>query len=101
MTREDNYYDELEETQHFDVADGFVTFTEHFRYLSVRISYNLRDNFDVKSYIMAANQSMGVIKQFWDNPHTNTCSTFNLFLVIPVDLLLWGCKTWLLPRVTS
>ena len=42
--REDRMYDDLPETQPIQVADGFVTFTKHFKYLGSYISYNLRDD---------------------------------------------------------
>lgn len=55
---------ELEKTRYFGldktkpivVKDGFVTFTEHFKYLRSYISYNLRDDFDIDLLINKAGQ---------------------------------------------
>jgi hypothetical protein len=38
---EDAKYDALPETEQFDIADGYVTFCQTFKYLGSRISYNL------------------------------------------------------------
>jgi len=72
--REDVVYDHLEETRPIPVADGQVTFTKHFKYLGSYVSYNLRDDFDVNSRITAASQSMGALRNFWDNPHVDLWS---------------------------
>ena len=50
--KRDHYiYDKLDETQDFKVADGIVSFTRKFRYLGSLISYNLRDDEDIKARI--------------------------------------------------
>ena len=51
IAREDKIYDDLEETQDLAIADGFVSFTRHFKYLGSYISYNLRDDYDIESRI--------------------------------------------------
>ncbi len=76
------------------VADGYVTFTRPFKYLRSTISYNLQDNDDVTACIAAANASMCTLKDVWQNPHLDTYSKYLLFRAIPMNLLLWGCKTW-------
>jgi len=93
--REDKIYDGLEETQDLVVADGFVSFTKHFKYLGSYISYNLRDNYDLETRIATANQSMGALRNVWNNPHME----IYLFRAIPMNLLLWGCETWSLRQV--
>ena len=47
--REHAMYDNLDETQNFPVANGFVSFTRTFQYLGSLISYNLRDDDDITS----------------------------------------------------
>jgi len=75
ITREDTSYNGLQETQPVDVAEGFITFTKHFKYLDSYISYNLRANFDIEAHITAASQSMEALTNFWDNtPHCNGAS---------------------------
>ena len=49
--REHEMYDRLDETKDFPVADGFVSFTQMFRYLGSLISYNLRDDDDITARI--------------------------------------------------
>lgn len=94
--REDLLYNQLAETQQIKVAEGFVTFTKHFKYLGSFISYNLRDDFDVETRITAATQSMGALKKYFDNPHVNTFSKYLTFKAVPITLLLWGCEYWIL-----
>ena len=91
-------YNDLEETQPIPVADGQVTFTRHFKYLGSHISYNLRDDYDIKSRLTAASQSMGALKNVWDNLHMDIYSKYLLFRAIPMNLLLWGCETWSLRK---
>ena len=99
IAREDKIYDDLEETQDLAIADGFVSFTRHFKYLGSYISYNLRDDYDIESRIAAASQSMGALKNVWNNPHMEIYSKYLLFRAIPINLLLWGCETWSLRQV--
>ena len=37
---------------------------------------------------------MGAHKEIWSNPNLNTYNKYLLFRAIPMNLLLWGCKTW-------
>ena len=37
---------------------------------------------------------MGAIKKVWDCAHMGRYNKYLLFRAIPVNLLLWGCKTW-------
>ena len=72
-------YDVLEETQDITVADVFVSFTRKFKYLGSYTSYNLREDFYVKSRLASASQSMGALKNVWDNPHMDLYSKYLLF----------------------
>ena len=92
--REHLIYNQLDETQDIPVADGFVSFTRTFRYLGSLITYNLRDDEDIKARIAAANASMGALKEIWSNPNLNTYKQYLLFRAISMNLLLWGCETW-------
>jgi hypothetical protein len=75
--REHDIYDKLDETH--VVADGIVSFTRTFRYLGSLISYNLRDDEDIKARIAAANASMGALKEIWNNPYLDTFNKYLLF----------------------
>jgi hypothetical protein len=98
IKREHDIYDKLDETQDFIVADGIFSFTRTFRYLGPLISYNLRNNKDIKARIAAANASMGALKEIWNNPYLDTYNKYLLFRAIPMNLLLWGCETWSLQQ---
>jgi hypothetical protein len=56
-------YDQLDKTQTFQVADGFVSFRRTFQYLGLLISNNLLDKDDIIARITAANASMGALKE--------------------------------------
>ena len=62
IKREDNLYDESVETQEIEVADGFISFTKHFKYLGMFVSCSLRDDNNVENIIKKVNQSMGGAK---------------------------------------
>jgi hypothetical protein len=67
-----------------------------FKYLGSLISYNLWDDEDVIAQVAAATASMGALTEVWQNPHINLNSKYLVFWAIPINLLLWGCETWLL-----
>ena len=94
VKREDEVYDTLDETKDIKVADRFVSYTKHFKYLGSYISYNLRDDYDIDARLAAASASMGALKKVWDCPHMDLHNKYLLFRAIPVNLLLWGCETW-------
>ena len=91
-------YDKLDKTQNFPIADGFVSFTQTFRYLSSLISYNLCDYDDITSQLAAANASMGRLKEVWCNPHLDVYNKYLLFRAILMNLLTWGAETWSLRK---
>jgi hypothetical protein len=37
---------------------------------------------------------MGTLKEVLHNPHLDVYNKYLLFWAIPMNLLLWGCKTW-------
>ena len=82
--------------QQFTVADGFVTYTKHSKYLGSYLSYNPRDNFDIDMRIELSSKSIGASSSFWNNPHGDMYSNFLPYKTNPTNLLLWGCKTWAL-----
>ena len=59
FTREDELYDSDPNTDDFDVIDGFVSYTKHFKYLGTIISYSLRDDSDINERIAGAGKAMG------------------------------------------
>ena len=46
--REEDLYDDLDETQPISVEDGYVTYCRHFKYLGSFISFGLCGDYDIK-----------------------------------------------------
>jgi hypothetical protein len=78
------------------VADGFVDFVKHFKYLGSYISFDLTNDYDINHQIAIANKAMGALKHLWDNPYANLKAKQQIFIAIPGNLLLWGCESWAL-----
>ena len=68
-TREEELYNQLEETQPIEVHDGFVTYCQHFKYLGSFVSFSLSNDHDIKKCVTTATRSMGALKYVWDSPH--------------------------------
>ncbi len=99
--KEEEFYDALDETQPIAVEDGFVTFCCHFKYLGSVVSFNLCNNYNAEKRVTAATQSMGALKNVCNSPNLDICSKYLLFWAIPMNLLLWGCKTWSMQKALS
>ena len=54
-----------------------------------------------KKRVAVATQSMDVIRNVWYSPQLEIWSKYLLFHVIPTNLLLWGCGTWLMQKALS
>ena len=91
-------YDALPETANFPVSDGYVSFMCTFRYLRSLINYSLRDDDDITARITSAMAAMGALKKVWRNPHLDAYNKYLLCRDIPMNLLLWGAKTWSLRK---
>ena len=84
------------------MADGFVMFTKHFKYLGSYIVYNLRDDFNIQSCITAANQSMGTHPQEILGQPTRQClQQIHHFQSHPSKLIAMGLWNLVTPRITS
>ena len=62
------------------------------------ISYNLCNNEHITAQVAVATAYMEALKEVWQNHHLNIYSKYLVFQAIPMNLLLWGCKTWLLQQ---
>jgi hypothetical protein len=49
IAREDAKYDALAETDRINIADGYITFCQKFKYSRPHISYNLQDDDDIEA----------------------------------------------------
>jgi hypothetical protein len=99
--KHEELYDELEEMQPITVDDELVSFCRHFKYLGSFVSFSLCNNYNVKKCVTAATQSIGVLKNIWNSPHLDIWSKYLLFGAIPINLQLWGCKTWSMQKALS
>ena len=98
----DEVYDSAAETKRIYLSDGFfVDFTKHFKYLGSFISHHLRDDYDIERRLGQANSAMGALKHFWNNQYVDLIVKYRIFLAIPINLLLWGCKSWALKNPAS
>ncbi len=79
-------YNSSPKTNRIKVADGFVDFVKHFKYLGSFISFNLTDNFDIYHQISTANKAMGALKHLWDNPYADLKAKQQIFITIPGNL---------------
>ena len=91
-------YDMANETNQIMVADGYIDFVKHFKYLGSYISFDLTDDFDINHRITTANKAMGALKHVWNNPYADLKAKQQIFNAIPGSLLLWGCESWALRR---
>ena len=69
--REDSEYMSLAETATMQVADGYITFCKHFKYLGIWVSYSLRDDYDISKRVAATNAAMGALEKFWIDDHVD------------------------------
>ena len=44
---------------------------------------------------------MGASKLFWDSEHVDISVKVNIYLAIPINLLLWGYQTWALTKLLT
>jgi hypothetical protein len=99
--KHEELFNELKEMQPITVDDGFVSFCRHFKYLGSFISFSLCNDYDIEKHVTAATQSMGAPKNIWNSPHLDIRSKYLLLGAIPMNLLLWGCKTWSMQKALS
>ena len=80
------------------VGNRDIRFTRTFHCLGSLINFSLRDDDDITARIAAATAAMGALKEVWRNPHLDMFNKYLLFRAIPMNLLLWGAKTWSLRK---
>ena len=77
---------------------SFVDFTAHFKYLGSYASFDLTDDYDIEMRIITANNAMGALRHFWNNPYADLKAKHSIFQAIPLNLLFWGCESWALRK---
>ena len=86
-----------------DIKDyfSFITFTREFTYLGSVVLCDLDDYSDISLRIKKAYQAMGALKCFWDSEHVDISAKVKIYIAISINLLLWGCQTWVLTKVLT
>eukprot|EP00978_Attheya_sp_CCMP212_P009953 scaffold23798_cov44-Attheya_sp.AAC.1 len=82
--------------ENIQVEQGFVSFTNCFKYLGSIISSNLNDEIDIDARISQANKAMGALREYFRCPQVNLQSKRLIYLAIPINLVLWVVESWAL-----
>jgi hypothetical protein len=80
----------------FNVADGFISFSDSFLYLGSIITPDLRDDMDVKSRIKKATAQVGALRSFFRHPHIDLETKMAVYTATALNTVLWGCESWTL-----
>eukprot|EP00978_Attheya_sp_CCMP212_P004779 scaffold10488_cov32-Attheya_sp.AAC.1 len=86
------------ETGPIAVADGQVEFTDSFKYLGSVITDDLEDSKDIDIRIKTATQAMGALNKYFKCKQVPLEAKRNIYLAIPMNLVLWGVESWGLPE---
>jgi hypothetical protein len=80
----------------FNVADGFISFSDSFLYLSSIITPDLQDDTDIKSRIKKATAQVGALRSFFRHPHIDLETKMAVYTATALNTVLWGCESWTL-----
>ena len=86
-----------EDTANFDVADGFVSFTQEFRYLGSAsdIHSSLKSDVDVNTRITKATAAFGALHYcFFSNQRVSLKDKGRVYAVLVLTILLHGSECW-------
>jgi hypothetical protein len=78
----------------YDIADGFISFTDSFLYLGTLITPDLRDETDVRSRIKKATAQVGTLRPFFRHPDIDLETKTTVYTAMALNTALWGCKAW-------
>jgi len=78
----------------FNVADGFISFTDSFLYLGSIITPDLRDDADVKSRVKKATAQVGALRSFFRHPNIDLETKVTVYTATALNTVLWGCESW-------
>ena len=82
----------------FDIegTNRFVSFSPTFKYLGSNLTMDHADEFDIDSRITAATKAFGALGRVFKNRNISKTIRVQLYLAIPINILLWGCASWAL-----
>jgi hypothetical protein len=75
-----------------------VHFVHKFKYLGSVITPHLNEDAEVEARIMKAKSLMSAARSFFDNKDVDKRIKYQIYVVGPLNVLLWGCETWNLTR---
>jgi hypothetical protein len=78
----------------YDVADGFISFTDSFLYLGTLITPDLRDETDVRSRIKKATAQVGALRPCFRHPDIDLETKTTVYTAMALNTALWGCQAW-------
>jgi hypothetical protein len=78
----------------YDIADGFISFTDSFLYLGTLITPKLRDETDVRSRIKKATAQVNALRPFFQHPDIDLKTKTTVYNARALNTALWGCKAW-------
>ena len=71
-----------------------IPFTMKFHYLGSIITQKLNENAEIEATIKKASSQMGILKHFFSSKDVDPQVKYWVYLVRPLNCLLWGCKSW-------
>jgi hypothetical protein len=85
------------DTTNFSVADGFVSFTDEFRYLGSIIHSSLTSDADVNMRITSASKAFGALRKcFFSNKDISCKDKGTVYVALVLSILLYGSECWCL-----
>jgi hypothetical protein len=81
----------------FVVADGFISFTDEFRYLGSTIHESLTSDADVDARIRKATAAFGALREcLFSKKHVSSKDKGKAYSVLVLTILLYGSECWCL-----
>jgi hypothetical protein len=79
----------------FTVADGFVSFSQQFKYLGSIIHQTLTSEADIDQRIRKATAAFGALREdFFNNKHANLKDKGRIYVALCLSILLYGSECW-------
>ena len=76
-------------------GDGFISFTEQFRYLGSMVHYSLTSTADVDSRIESAAKAFGALsRDVFKNRNVSKKAKGTIFVTLVLSMLLYGSECW-------
>jgi hypothetical protein len=85
------------DTTNFSVADGFVSFTDEFRYLGYIIHSSLTSDANVKMRITSASKAFGALREcFFSNKDISSKDKGTVYVALVLSIILYRSECWCL-----